>query len=288
MRPQTVTSLLSASALFATSNVLASIFGSSPDIEVIGYFPDDNPLSIVYNGPRGNAINLKITNHAKNDISIDAISGAFREVGGKERHLANTTTAKYSLVLPGGKVAPVDVSYKFWSELKPQDLGFVVYVDYSDASDLKKVVHRAVGYDGTVTVKEPVGSWFDLQLLLLYPLVLALVGLPLYWVYTAFIAPRIFGKPKGKGKRGTTSSGSTAVVAKSPTPRPSTPSDPNEWIPQHHLLTRRSVSGRNLVSRGTGGVTPNLTSDGETSGNESATGPKSPRRSARAAKGKKA
>lgn len=71
--------------------MLASIFGSSPDIEVIGYFPDDNPLSIVYNGPRGNAINLKITNHAKNDISIDAISGAFREVGGKERHLANVS-----------------------------------------------------------------------------------------------------------------------------------------------------------------------------------------------------
>ena len=66
--------------------------------------------------------------------------------------------------MPGGKPAPVDVPYRFWSELKPQDLGFIVYVDYSDASDIKKVVHRAVGYDGTVTVKEPVGSWFDLQL----------------------------------------------------------------------------------------------------------------------------
>jgi hypothetical protein len=56
------------------------------------------------------------------------------------------------------------VPYKFWSELKPQDLGFTVYVDYSDASDLNKVKHRAVAYDGTVTIQEPKGSWFDIQL----------------------------------------------------------------------------------------------------------------------------
>ena len=73
--------------------VLGSIFSSSPDLEVIGYFPEDNPLSVVYNGPKGNIINLKITNHAKTDISIDAISGSFKEVGGKERHLANVSDA---------------------------------------------------------------------------------------------------------------------------------------------------------------------------------------------------
>lgn len=78
--------------------------------------------------------------------------------------LLQTTTAKYSLVIPKGHSVPVDVPYKFWSELKPQDLGFTVYVDYSDPADLNKVKHRAVAYDGTVTVKEPQGSWFDIQL----------------------------------------------------------------------------------------------------------------------------
>jgi hypothetical protein len=75
-----------------------------------------------------------------------------------------TTTAQYSLVLPAGKSIPVDVPYKFWSELKPQDLGLTVYVDYSNPADLDKVKHRAIAYDGTVTVQEPKGSWFDIQL----------------------------------------------------------------------------------------------------------------------------
>lgn len=116
--------------------------------------------------------------------------------------------------------------------------------------------------------------------LLLYPLVLALIALPAYWVYSTFIEPRLFPKKKVIKKR----SASTSVVAKSPTPRPSTPSDPSEWIPEHHLKTRRTVSGRNLVNKGTGGVTPAFTSGDETSGNESQT----PRRSARANKGRKA
>lgn len=142
----------------------ASIFSSSPDLDAVAAFPEDNPLSVVYNG-QPNLINVKLTNQGKSDLSIDAISGAFREVGGKERHLANTTIAKYSLVLPaagGARTGPVDVPYRFYSELKPQDLGFVIYVDYSDTADLKGAKYRAIAYDGTVTVKEPVGSWFDI------------------------------------------------------------------------------------------------------------------------------
>lgn len=108
---------------------------------------------------------MKLANHAKTDLSIDSISGALRESGGKERHLANTTAAKYSLVLPaGGRTGPVDVPYRFYSELKEQDCGFTVYVDYTETSDLKKAVHRVVAYDGSVTIREPKGSWFDLQL----------------------------------------------------------------------------------------------------------------------------
>lgn len=38
---------------------------------------------------QANTLIVKLVNHAKSDVSIDAITGAFREVGGKERHLAN-------------------------------------------------------------------------------------------------------------------------------------------------------------------------------------------------------
>lgn len=40
---------------------------------------------------QANTLIVKLVNHAKTDLSIDAISGAFREVGGKERHLANVS-----------------------------------------------------------------------------------------------------------------------------------------------------------------------------------------------------
>jgi len=279
----------SAFAVVAAScigQVAASIFSRSESLEARASWGDANPLSLVFNG-QPNVLTVSLLNHGKSDISIDSISGAFRETAGKERHLANTTASKYSLVLPPNSVVPVDVPYRFYSELRPQDVGFVVYVDYSDTADLKKEKHRTIAYDGSATIREPPSSWFDLQLLLLYPLVLALFGLPLYLLYTSVIAPRLFPAPKAKksataGK--TTRSEATAVVAKSPTPRPSTPSDPSEWIPSHHLKTRRTVSGRNLVAKGTGGITPSggVTSGDETSGNESGT----PRRSARATKGK--
>lgn len=197
--------------------------------------------------------------------------------------MLQTTTARYNLVLPVGK--PVQIPYNFYSEVKPQDLGFTVFVEYSDASEIQKTVHRVIGYDGTVTVKEPQGSWFDLQLLILYPIVLALIALPLYLIYTSFIGPKFFPASAASKRKKRTQS--TSVVAKSPTPRPSTPSDPNEWIPEHHLKTRRTVSGRNLVTKGTGGITPQKALSGdETSGNESTSA--TPRRSARANKGKKA
>lgn len=118
--------------------------------------------------------------------------------------------------------------------------------------------------------------------LLLWPVLLAIIGLPGYWLYSVLVEPRLFPKTR-KVKR--TSTKSTAVVAKSPTPRAATPSNPSEWIPEHHLKTRRTVSGRNLVAVGKGEFTPQTATSGdETSGNESGA---TPRRSARGTKGKK-
>lgn len=148
----------------------ASIFGRTEALEARGSFSDVNPLSIVYNG-QPNVITISLLNHGKSDLSIDSISGAFRETQGKERHLANTTASKYSLVLPPNSVVPVDVPYRFYSELRPQDVGFVVYVDYSDTADLKKEKHRTVAYDGSATIREPPSSWFDLQLCVSTPTV---------------------------------------------------------------------------------------------------------------------
>lgn len=265
----------------------ASIFGGRSEVlEARGSFGEANPLSLVYNG-QANTLTVSLLNHGKSALSIDAISGAVREVGGKERHLANTTTAKYSLVLPPHSVTPVDVPYRFYSELKPQDVGFVVYVDYSDAADSKKTQLRTIAYDGSATIREPVGSWFDLQLLLVYPLLALLLAGPVYLVYSTFIAPMLFPKSKDSAAGRKKRRASTAVVATSPTPRPSTPSDPNanadDWIPAHHLQKRRTVSGKNLVAMGRGGVTPLGATSDEGSGNESAN---AARRSGRNAKGK--
>ena len=295
------------------STASASIFGGrSEALEARGSFGEANPLSLVYNG-QANTLTVSLLNHGKSALSIDAISGAVREVGGKERHLANTTTAKYSLVLPPHSVTPVDVPYRFYSELKPQDVGFVVYVDYSDAADPKKTQLRTIAYDGSATIREPVGSWFDLQLcvscsaylgklvnladypvpgnhlcsLLVYPLLALLLAGPVYLVYSTFIAPMLFPKSKDSAAGRKKRRASTAVVATSPTPRPSTPSDPNanadDWIPAHHLQKRRTVSGKNLVAMGRGGVTPLGATSDEGSGNESAN---AARRSGRNAKGK--
>ena len=65
----------------------------------------------VFNG-RDNHVSILVTNHDKRSWELTGLNGQFREIGGVERALRNTTLQRYSLVLPPTSVQPMRVPYK--------------------------------------------------------------------------------------------------------------------------------------------------------------------------------
>ena len=65
----------------------------------------------VFNG-RDNHVSILITNHDKRSWELTGVNGQFKQIGGAERPLRNTTAQRYSLVLPPTSVQPMRVPYK--------------------------------------------------------------------------------------------------------------------------------------------------------------------------------
>lgn len=91
------------------------------------------------------------------------------------------TATRYGKALAAG--ATTQIPYNFYSEYAPGELGLTVYVDLllqvsrrkkkrrvnlrlliNFFLKIKDKVSRLVGYNGTITVTDPEGSWFDIQL----------------------------------------------------------------------------------------------------------------------------
>jgi len=224
--------LILLATLCATAS--ASLFSSKPDLDIKGSFAD-NAFNHVYNG-RSNKLTLLLTNHASEELTVKYISGAFREIGGKEKYLKNTTAAKYAIKLPPSpNNAPVPVIYTFHSEYKPQELNLNVWVDYTDSASK---THREVGYEGQVTIVEPPGSWFDPALLFAYVIlsgIVLLISLIVYNTYFANKKSKLSFLPFGKGKTPGRPIAPTKVTDAKNTPDTPAKAYEDEWIPKHHL-----------------------------------------------------
>lgn len=258
-----------AAALLATAaaTAQASLLSGNPDLEIKASFGAANPYSQVVNG-KTNPLNLVLINHSSKELTVKYVSGAFREIGGKEKYLRNTTTAKYNINLPPSpNNAPVPLTYGLHSEAKPQDLNLVVWVDYALASDAKKT-YREVAYEGQVTIVEQPGSWFDPALLLVYIILFGLTGLIGMIVFNTYVADRKRTNPVALWFRGPDRK---TTRAPAPVVGLADKIDNSEWIPDHHKPSAKK--GKSAKS------------DGEaTSGNESAGGAR--KRVASSAKGK--
>ncbi|GAA5822283.1 hypothetical protein JCM3770_002514 [Rhodotorula araucariae] len=245
---------LLASVVLAGSSLLAvaAAAARAPDVDAQIKFPDDNPFGRVTNGVSHNLLHVRIANHGPEAVTVTRVRGQYREAGGKERPLRNTTTMPLGLpVGPGGR-SPL-IPYKFHSENKPGEAGLRVWVDYIDAGQR---THTVLGYDSTITVVEPKGSWFDLELLFLYALLGSALAAIAYTLYGSYLAP----SPTAAGTA--EASGTKrphAVTAKSATIVDGTDGTrtrvvDEDWVPEHHLRAarRRAAAGAGNTS-GTSG-----------------------------------
>ncbi|KAK4053971.1 hypothetical protein OIO90_003616 [Microbotryomycetes sp. JL221] len=226
-----------AGAALAAQVVVAA---AGPDVEASVQWPASNAFGRVTNGRADNALEVRVANHAKEDITVTRVFGAYREAQGKQRALRNTTELKLRQVIPSGQKSPL-IPYTLHSENKIGDVGLRVWIEYLDSSAKK---HVTLGYEGIATVVEPAGSFFDPALLFSYLVILAIIGGAGYLVYNTYYAA-----PKTKRTRTPRSAPATATTSATAFDTPSKGVD-NEWIPEHHLRARKPAGGYTSATSG--------------------------------------
>ncbi|GAA5834336.1 hypothetical protein JCM11251_007962 [Rhodosporidiobolus azoricus] len=225
MRLTLLTSLVATASVAAAASV-------SHLVDVSASFPGNNPFARVTNGVSSNLLNLRFQNHDSSEVTITGVRGEFREVGGKERVLRKTNALPLRQPVPAGQKSPL-IPYKFASENKVGEVGLRVHVDYLDGSKKKQSV---VAYDDVVNVVEPEGSWFDLELLSVYAILLALFSSVGYFGYTTFLSPSSSSSTKSSStlkKKTNTSVVATSDIIDGGLKEAEKKLD-ESWIPAHH------------------------------------------------------
>lgn len=127
-------------------------------------------------------------------MTLQSVTGAFlnpkKSDGQRGRVLRNMTTSAFKsrpLRSVGGR--PVQIPYNFVPEFKPQELGVEFSLLINDEQTGKK--HRIHAYRGQVQVIEPPKNWFDLQLISVYLISLAMIAGMGYVAYSMYLKPEV-------------------------------------------------------------------------------------------------
>ncbi|WFD18469.1 hypothetical protein MCAP1_000672 [Malassezia caprae] len=228
--------------------VRAEAHEDAPELNVLTTFPD-NPFNIVKNGQANRVVfSIKTPPSTDRALTIESLTGAFldpaREDGHKKRVLRNMTTTrlKDAHLLTQGQTR--QVPFDFFSEFKPQKLDVEFRAMVVDQSSSNK--YNVPLYRGSVTVEEPPQSLFDLQLLSVYAMGVALVVLIGYILFDKYgvALKRSWSKPGQKRKE-------TAQPAAQPLGKNGKSYD-EDWIvridthtqPKQHNLRPRKPRGR--------------------------------------------
>ncbi|KAI9487791.1 MAG: hypothetical protein EXX96DRAFT_554652 [Benjaminiella poitrasii] len=190
------------------------------DVEVTAQFPD-NPFGLIVNGQRNKVI-LDIANKEKTPYTVFAVSGHVSKADDYSKIIRNLTATRYGKVLEAGST--LQIPYNFYSEYAPGEHSLTVFVDLLT----EQTVSRIVGYNGTITVTDPEGSWFDLQLIVLYAVLLAGAAGVAYIIREAFFADAKKSKKRTK---------KIEESAEKPTHRDEKGEMvlDQSWIPEHNL-----------------------------------------------------
>lgn len=214
--------------------------GAAAPVEITSSFPD-NPFSLITNGQQ-NKLQVTFDNKGTEAYTIDVVSGAFFDTDFTQV-VRNLTAFKYGVPVPA--MDHIDVPYSFYSEFKPQELGLLIIVDFSDEA---KNRFRGVAYNGTVSIVEPAQSLLDPQLLFLYVLLAGMLVGAGYLIKQAFFpdSPQARRQKKNKAKK---------VVEEKVQLAPGGYDE--SWIPEHHLkkpkVTKRKPSRKSGATSATSG-----------------------------------
>jgi hypothetical protein len=216
-----------AASVFAEEPVAAP---AVPEVAVSASFLEGNS-GVVTNGER-NPMAVFVENRSEKNLTVRGIAGSFRDpVSGK--FLRNTTVQPFAFPLI--KDVNISIPYAFFSEMKPKDVRLEVWIDLTDNDDEK---FRYTAYDKIVKVMEPEKSILDYQMISTYLLIAGLLGGVGFFVRQQ-LQP---AKPKKAGRPAP-----EATIK----PAASTTGYEAEWIPAHHIKSRKS-KGNGAASASSG------------------------------------
>ncbi|TCD63574.1 hypothetical protein EIP91_005213 [Steccherinum ochraceum] len=202
-------------ALWQVGMSVAADGSTEPEIVATAAFVEENVFGHVVNG-ESNKIFVIVENKSDRNITLESISGSFHhpESGAL---LKNTSSTSYKMPLIQG--AKLQLPYQFYSEFKPGDLRLNIWLEHTAEGEK----YRVQAYDSIITIVEPEGSWFDIQLWITYAIVLGLIGGGAYFTYLSFV-------PQPKKRKTPTVSAPVGPVTAT-----GAGGYQEEWIPEHHL-----------------------------------------------------
>jgi len=127
----------------------------------------------------------------------------------------------------------VSIPYTFYSQFKPGDLRFHIWVEHQ-VDDQK---YRVSAYDSIVTIVEPEISIFDFKLVTTYLMVATIFGGLLYFAYLSFVP-----QPKKSRKKAPAPANNAPVGTAT-----GAGGYQEEWIPEHHLKKTKTAKGKSAA-----------------------------------------
>ncbi|KAI4148181.1 MAG: hypothetical protein LQ340_005201 [Diploschistes diacapsis] len=220
---------------------------SSLGVKVRTSFPQSEIFGVkLVNGQPTQAI-LQFSNPDTTPINVAFIGGSLwapdpKTKGETSMIVRNITSTRYNVQIPAE--GEESINYSFATELHPQELRLnLVTVLTTD----KGAIYTLNAYNETVSIVEPDASFFDLQLIFLYLLLLVMFAGSCLFIYNTWITTLFPQKRKGGkgGERAKRSSGGSkkvdpsdqvAVVgADGPAVTSGAKAYDESWIPEHHI-----------------------------------------------------
>jgi hypothetical protein len=187
----------------------------------------DNPFNQVVNSQK-NRLVITFNNKGTSNYTIHLVNVRLTKVNEPDQTVRNVSSVRFNLFCPA--MGLVEIPSTFYNEMNPQELNLNAEVLFTDQDGTS---YRGVGFDNVVSIVDPEHSLFDMQMLFLYFIMLAVFGGVGYLIFQAFV-----GDVKSKKKR-------------APAPKPAEQSGSatgkeydEGWIPEHHFKSQKSSSPR--------------------------------------------
>lgn len=182
---------------------------------------------IILNGKRTN-VTVGIKNLKNESLVLESFSIHIFDVN-FSLPVINLGDIKKSVLIPESNY--IKVSFYFSTELPERDYGLTIFARVKNSANF----FTYVAYNSTIIVREPEHSFFNIQTIFLYAIIITIILGP-YFIFQKWIFSTFQKKKKNRKK----------ILEKKESEKPSNLHYDENWIPEHHLKNRIGTSKKTL------------------------------------------